>query len=336
MPPAEAACSRAETARRLAALRQIPGNDMCAECHSRDTSWVVLDHGVFVCVLCAGAHRGLGTHISKVRSSQHDEFTPSEFEWLEALGNAKNANLYEGALPPTVRRPLPDNGAVGDVGCPNVVRRTWLRLKYDEQRFTVGTEHFAEALSHERCEGWLLKQGSLLPTWKRRFFSVRGDGRVLTYSKRFDGSTGHDDSSSSLRGYLPLAGCTIAVDEAEPRHLTLRTAAHADGGNGLGLGSSSGGSGGGGDCSSSSSSSTSTTLLRASTIQDAEMWVWALYQCGHAAIVRAAAETPEQSAACAAALGLPSVRKRRTLFQRSSAATSGTRSIAVEITDATC
>ena len=108
MPPAEreAACTRAESADRFRSLRSLPGNDKCVECHAPDTSWVVLDHGVLVCLHCAGAHRGLGTHISKVRSSQHDQFTPSEFEWLAAGGNAKSAALYEGALPPTVRRPL--------------------------------------------------------------------------------------------------------------------------------------------------------------------------------------------------------------------------------------
>ena len=93
----EAAASRADTTRRFLAMRQQPGNARCAECHAADTSWVVLDHGVLVCVRCAGAHRGLGTHISKVRSTAHDQFTASEHEWLESLGNAKNAYTLYGS-----------------------------------------------------------------------------------------------------------------------------------------------------------------------------------------------------------------------------------------------
>ena len=38
-----ASTSRAEQFRRWAAVRQRDGNDRCAECESRDTSWVVLN-----------------------------------------------------------------------------------------------------------------------------------------------------------------------------------------------------------------------------------------------------------------------------------------------------
>ena len=76
---ASATASKADVARRFMQLREIsPANSRCAECHAADTSWVVLDYGVLTCVHCAGCHRGLGTHISKVRSSQHDDFTPAE------------------------------------------------------------------------------------------------------------------------------------------------------------------------------------------------------------------------------------------------------------------
>ena len=315
---AEAALTRGEVAERFASLRLRPGNARCAECHAPDTSWVVLDHGVLVCVHCAGAHRGLGTHISKVRSAQHDQFTASELEWLEAGGNAKSAALYEGALPPTVRRPA----AAAD-GCPEVVRRTWLKLKYDEQRFTVGTEQFDEALSHERCEGWLLKlkQGSLLPTWRRRHFRVLGRGRMLSYASDESSST----DESSLRGCLPLAGCAIEVDEQEPLHMKLRTfhevgAARAAGAAGA-AGAAAGGRGGslyGGSGGSSSRSAgsgkASTMLLRAFSAADAERWAWTLYQCGHAATVRASEETAEEAAATAATLlKVRSSRQRRSL-----------------------
>lgn len=37
--------SRLDKMRRWQAIRKLPENDRCAECHSRDTSWVVLDYG---------------------------------------------------------------------------------------------------------------------------------------------------------------------------------------------------------------------------------------------------------------------------------------------------
>jgi hypothetical protein len=54
---------------RFASIRRRAGNEKCAECAAHDTSWVVLDYGVLICTNCAGAHRGLGSHISQVRST---------------------------------------------------------------------------------------------------------------------------------------------------------------------------------------------------------------------------------------------------------------------------
>ena len=63
-----------------------------------------------------------------------------------------------------MRRPAADS--------PACVRRRWLVEKYDEQRFLLGTEALggADRAPHERTRGWLSKQGSFVPTWRRRFF----------------------------------------------------------------------------------------------------------------------------------------------------------------------
>jgi len=48
-------------------LRNIPGNDSCAECRSPDPDWASLNLGILICIECSGAHRNLGVHISKVQ-----------------------------------------------------------------------------------------------------------------------------------------------------------------------------------------------------------------------------------------------------------------------------
>jgi stromal membrane-associated protein len=201
--------NKAEQVQRFVALRARPANDRCAECLAADTTWVVLDYGVLICVHCAGAHRGLGTHISKVRSTQHDTFSQSEFEWIESLGNEKSAALYEAALPERMRRPATDS--------PEVIRRTWLRHKYDELRFTAGQD-FRDAPSHESFSGWLLKQGSIVPTWKRRHFCIRA-GALLCYF------SDESESEASFKGALPLAGCRVLSDPDEPCSLRLQVRA---------------------------------------------------------------------------------------------------------------
>ena len=49
------------------------GNNVCADCGSSDPVWVSLILGVFMCIECSGAHRNLGTLISKgtARCSMH-------------------------------------------------------------------------------------------------------------------------------------------------------------------------------------------------------------------------------------------------------------------------
>ena len=51
-----------------ARLSKGPGNGACADCGAPDPDWASLNCGVLICQNCAGAHRGLGTHVSKVRS----------------------------------------------------------------------------------------------------------------------------------------------------------------------------------------------------------------------------------------------------------------------------
>lgn len=47
-------------------LRDIPGNDLCAECGSPEPEWASLNLGILLCIECSGVHRNLGVHISKV------------------------------------------------------------------------------------------------------------------------------------------------------------------------------------------------------------------------------------------------------------------------------
>lgn len=50
----------------LTILREIPGNNTCAECNAPDPDWASLNLGVLMCIECSGVHRNLGVHISKV------------------------------------------------------------------------------------------------------------------------------------------------------------------------------------------------------------------------------------------------------------------------------
>lgn len=41
-------------------------NKYCADCETKQPRWASWNLGVFLCIRCAGLHRNLGVHISKV------------------------------------------------------------------------------------------------------------------------------------------------------------------------------------------------------------------------------------------------------------------------------
>jgi hypothetical protein len=72
-----------------------PENRVCADCHvnthPRWTSWSL---GVFICIRCSGIHRGLGTHISRVKSADLDAWTDEQIQMMVKWGN-RRANTYQ-------------------------------------------------------------------------------------------------------------------------------------------------------------------------------------------------------------------------------------------------
>ncbi|KAK9027978.1 hypothetical protein V6N11_067794 [Hibiscus sabdariffa] len=83
-----------------AVLREIPGNDVCAECNAHEPEWASLNLGILLCIGCSGVHRNLGVHISKVRSLTLDVkvWEPSVVELFRTLGNSYCNSIWEGLL----------------------------------------------------------------------------------------------------------------------------------------------------------------------------------------------------------------------------------------------
>jgi len=71
----------------LLALQKLPGNNTCCDCSAPAPQWASPKFGVFICLTCAGVHRGLGVHISFVRSVTMDAFKGEEMARMEKGGN---------------------------------------------------------------------------------------------------------------------------------------------------------------------------------------------------------------------------------------------------------
>ncbi|KAJ7576782.1 hypothetical protein C8J56DRAFT_971560 [Mycena floridula] len=87
---------KATTERFTRTLRELvkrPENKVCADCKRNDPRWASWNLGVFLCIRCSGIHRGMGTHISKVKSVDLDVWTAEQMESIQKWGN-RLANLY--------------------------------------------------------------------------------------------------------------------------------------------------------------------------------------------------------------------------------------------------
>ena len=65
---------------------------------SPDPDWASLNLGALICIECSGIHRNLGTHLSRVRSLDLDDWPVELSMVMAAIGNAMANSVWEGAL----------------------------------------------------------------------------------------------------------------------------------------------------------------------------------------------------------------------------------------------
>lgn len=114
----------------LKSLVKLPANRVCADCktqkHPRWASWNL---GIFVCIRCSGIHRGMGTHISRVKSVDLDSWTDEQLAVMLRWGN-RRANRYWEAK-------LKDNsGGQGHMPREEKIEN-FIRTKYESKRWVM-------------------------------------------------------------------------------------------------------------------------------------------------------------------------------------------------------
>ncbi|KAF3708535.1 Stromal membrane-associated protein 1 [Channa argus] len=69
----------------LSKLLREEDNKYCADCEAKGPRWASWNLGVFMCIRCAGIHRNLGVHISRVKSVNLDQWTPEQIQAIHVI-----------------------------------------------------------------------------------------------------------------------------------------------------------------------------------------------------------------------------------------------------------
>ncbi|XP_060562304.1 stromal membrane-associated protein 1-like isoform X2 [Ruditapes philippinarum] len=108
----------------LSNLLKDDDNKYCVDCDAKGPRWASWNLGIFLCIRCAGIHRNLGVHISKVKSVNLDTWSPEQIAMMMEIGNSRARAAYEANLPDNYRRPQA-NGAL----------ESFIRAKYESKKY---------------------------------------------------------------------------------------------------------------------------------------------------------------------------------------------------------
>lgn len=83
----------------LDSIVKFPSNNKCGDCKRKNNPrWASYSLGLIICIQCAGIHRSLGTHITKVKSVDLDSWRDEDTAMLLKMRGNHRANLkYEGS-----------------------------------------------------------------------------------------------------------------------------------------------------------------------------------------------------------------------------------------------
>ncbi|KAJ5727244.1 hypothetical protein N7493_005064 [Penicillium malachiteum] len=115
----------AQNQQTIKALLKLETNKICADCkRNKHPRWASWNLGIFICIRCSGIHRGMGTHISRVKSVDLDAWTDEQLQSVIKWGNGKANKYWEAKLAPGH---VPSDAKI----------ENFIRTKYESKRWVM-------------------------------------------------------------------------------------------------------------------------------------------------------------------------------------------------------
>ncbi|XP_066152068.1 arf-GAP with dual PH domain-containing protein 1-like [Euwallacea fornicatus] len=154
----------------LCELLKYSGNNVCADCGSKNIEYAAYNIGIFICARCSGIHRSLGVHISKVKHLKLDRWDDYQIDRMKEVGNTKAKMKYEERVPPCYRVPKEDD--------PPVLVEQWIQAKYQREEFCHPER---QKYTSGYYSGFLMKRGKEDSRYRSRKFILSEKDDTLSY-----------------------------------------------------------------------------------------------------------------------------------------------------------
>ncbi|KAM6259449.1 arf-GAP with GTPase, ANK repeat and PH domain-containing protein 1 isoform 2-T2 [Spheniscus humboldti] len=110
----------------LQSIRNIRGNSHCVDCEAQNPDWASLNLGALICIECSGIHRNLGTHLSRVRSLDLDDWPIELIKVMSSIGNELANSVWEESSQGHMK---PSSDSTREE------KERWIRAKYEQKLF---------------------------------------------------------------------------------------------------------------------------------------------------------------------------------------------------------